>query len=373
MTVQHRGMQDERVVVYVGNPTADPEGHEAVTQRAIAQEVAALKHCSYGGDYDPRRHARPVPFFVPGETLTAGQAGSLQVHGERDLFGGVVPHPFVATKVITHPVFAVGDRTPEGWSSSFAETVRRVTLPGYSVFAPDEALEAGRRLLAQGAVRVKQATGAAGLGQDVIRDPAALQSLVGELEERGELAQGLVMEPNLVDIETYSVGRVQLDDMVVTYHGRQRHTTDNRGQEVYGGSDLVLVRGDFDVLLALEVADWLHEVIRKAHAYHVAAQRSYPGLLASRSNYDVAQGRDERGEWHSGVLEQSWRVGGATGAELAGIAAFLRDPQLQIVHASTTEVYGERPRLPDDARIYYCGTDPKIGPLTKYARLERND
>lgn len=376
MRAQDSSMHDGRTVVYLGNSDTDPQGHEAATHRAIARELAALKDCAYGGDYggdlDRTRREGPRLFFVPWQTLTAGEAEGLQVRGEQDLFGGVVPHPFVASKVITHPLIDDAARAPEGWSSGFAQAVRNVTLPGYSVFAAHEALEAGRRLLAQGAVRVKQATGAAGLGQDVVRDTLALQALVGELEERGELAQGLVMEPNLVDIETYSVGRVRLGDMVVTYHGRQRQTIDNRGQEVYGGSDLVLVRGDFDILLAHDLPPWMQEVIRKARVYHAAALREYPGLFASRSNYDVARGRDASGEWHTGVLEQSWRVGGASGAELAGIAAFLRDSQLEIVHASTTEIYGDRPRLPDDAKIYYSGSDPRVGPLTKYAQLERN-
>ena len=45
-----------------------------------------------------------------------------------------------------------------------------------------------------------------------------------------------------------------------------------------------------------------------------AATECFPGLVASRRNYDVAQGTNARGKRCSGVLEQSWRLGGATGA-----------------------------------------------------------
>ncbi|TFW09258.1 DUF3182 family protein, partial [Oxalobacteraceae bacterium OM1] len=89
-----------------------------------------------------------------------------------------------------------------------------------------------------------------------------------------------------------------------------------------------------------------------------------------RANYDVARGVDDVGRWHSGVLEQSWRLGGASAAELAAAEAFREDPALRVVQASTVEVYGPFGELPRDARIHYQGVDPRIGPLTKYSLLE---
>jgi hypothetical protein len=96
----------------------------------------------------------------------------------------------------------------------------------------------------------------------------------------------------------------------------------------------------------------------------------YQGMFASRCNYDIAQGVDEEGRWYSGVLEQSWRIGGASGAEVAALEAFRDDPSLSVVRASTTEIYGESPTLPPGAAVYFQGNDDKVGPLTKYARLD---
>jgi len=93
-------------------------------------------------------------------------------------------------------------------------------------------------------------------------------------------------------------------------------------------------------------------------------------MFASRCNYDIAQGVDQEGRWYSGVLEQSWRMGGASGAEVAALEAFRNDPSLSVVRASTTEVYGESPTLPSGATVYFQGVDGKVGQLTKYARLE---
>jgi hypothetical protein len=61
-----------------------------------------------------------------------------------------------------------------------------------------------------------------------------------------DLAQhGLALERNLDDITTYSVGQVRRDDLTGTYCGTQRATPDNAGATVYGGSDLLVVRGDY--------------------------------------------------------------------------------------------------------------------------------
>jgi hypothetical protein len=380
MTADDGLVRSTRTVMYISKAGGDPLGHEAASQRALARKLAALRSSAFGGDYDadrplpgasaaaPRRGQ--IPYFVPGDTLDAETAERLGVRGEQDLFGGVVPYAFVATKTITHGLIDPRAAAPRGWSAAFAGQVREVTLPGYSAFTLDDALRAGKRLLTEGAVRIKLAVGVGGLGQAVVRDVAALEDMLREFNSGEALGQGVVLEPNMAEIATYSVGRTHVGELVVTYYGQQRLTRDNSGSEVYGGSDLVLVRGDFDVLLARDLAPQVRGVLEQAGVYHTAALRCYPGLFASRCNYDVAQGRDEGGVPHSGVLEQSWRIGGATGAELAAIGAFLRDPELDTVRASTAEVYGDPPPIPAGAAIYFSGDDPRVGRLTKYAWIE---
>jgi hypothetical protein len=139
---------------------------------------------------------------------------------------------------------------------------------------------------------------------------------------------------------------------------------------VYGGSELLVARDGFDALGALELPAPARDAVAKARAYDGAALRCFPGFIASRRNYDVAAGVDSMGGVRSGVLEQSWRVGGASGAEVAALRAFQDDAALQAVRAWSTEAYGEID-LPDDALVYYAGDDNHGGRLTKYARIER--
>ena len=69
------------------------------------------------------------------------------------------------------------------------------------------------------------------------------------------------------------------------------------------------------------------------------------------------------------MLEQSWRVSGATGAEIAALEAFRAEPTLQAVRASTFEIYGDADP-PPHATVYFRGVDEQVGPMTKYALAE---
>jgi len=103
------------------------------------------------------------------------------------------------------------------------------------------------------------------------------------------------------------------------------------------------------------------------------ATEEFHGFTASRRNYDVAQGIGADGRPRSGVLEPSWRVGGASSAELAAFAAFARDPSLEIVGASHVEEFGTGRRAPAGAIVDFQGDDPEAGPLLRYTIVKPQD
>jgi hypothetical protein len=359
------------VVFHPCQDNSNPHGHESVTQNEVARRLAAIMDYEFAGKFDAsRRYDYPL-YFVPSDTLLSVDAAhGLGIRGEHDLFGGVVPSPFVATKIITHPLPDPGSRAPDAWSSDFARRVHDVVLPGFSAFTPDDVRSAGMRLLKQGAMRIKSPSGIGGLGQSVVADAVQLDAWLASCNAEELLRDGVALERNLTKVVTYSVGQVRVGNLLATYYGTQRLTRNNHGDEVYGGSTLTVVRGDFDALLRLDVAEDVRTVIAQACSYHSAAMDSYPGMFASRCNYDVAQGFDDEGRWRSGVLEQSWRIGGASGAEVAALEAFRTDHALDIVRASTTEIFGPDPVVPEDAVVYFQGIDERVGPITKYSRVE---
>ena len=87
----------------------------------------------------------------------------------------------------------------------------------------------------------------------------------------------------------------------------------------------------------------------------------------------MVQGTTPDGEWCSGVLEQSWRAGGATGAEIAALEAFQADPARRVVRASGFEIFGPCEAPPPGAVVYFSGVDDQVGPLTKYTITAPDD
>ena len=358
------------VVRYANTTTNRPGSHEKASRAWVAGRLAALKGYEDGGEYEAATRYEGQLYFVPADTLVSVEtAHELGIRTEDDLFGGVVPYPFIATKAITHPLLDAQAQSPEGWSHEFGREVQDAILIGYAAFTPDDARRAGERILKGGPARVKQSRGIGGRGQFMVTRADELEAALNEIDPAELTRYGIVIEQHLEDVTTYSVGQVRVSDLRATYFGTQRMTTGNDGEPVYGGSDLTIVRGDFDVLLGLDLPPEIRLAVQQALKYDAAVAQYFPGWLASRRNYDIARGRDPGGQWRSGVLEQSWRVGGASAAEVAALEAFRADPGLRAARASTFEVHGEC-EPPPQATIQFAGVDERVGLITKYSVIE---
>lgn len=358
------------VVVHLLHPQQLASHHERQSLLDFASRLAALKGYEPGGFHDPAaRYSAPV-YFVPSRTLTSAEAGGLGIRGPDDLFGGVVPQAFAATKLISHPLVGSQAAAVAGWNAELADQLAEVVLRGFSVFSRADAREAGRRLLASGSVRLKPARASGGHGQTVARDMADLQRLLDATDWDEVQAHGLVLEEHLDEPSTMSVGRVQVGELTASYFGLQKLTFNNQGEEVFGGSDLTVARGGFEALLPLRPSPEVLHAIEQARRYDAAVRSCFPGFYASRSNYDVLLGRDADGRRRSAVLEQSWRAGGATGPELAALEVFRAEPGREVVRTCGFEVFGPSPDPPAHAKVHFRGVDPEVGWLTKYTVVE---
>lgn len=131
-------------------------------------------------------------------------------------------------------------------------------------------------------------------------------------------SQGVELEQDLHDVVTHSVGQSIIGDHVFSYCGEQCLTQDGQGEEVHGGSNLLVVPGYYENLLTLDLPDDVRLAVEQAQVFDAVADEAYPGFYASRRNYDIAQGWDSKGQRRGGVLEQSWRMGGASSAGSRG-------------------------------------------------------
>ncbi|KRG46725.1 hypothetical protein ARC20_04605 [Stenotrophomonas panacihumi] len=345
-----------------------PEGgHERATHDWVARRVAQLLRLPYAGVARDAQGVAEGAYFVPDDTLDAPTASRLGIADRGDLLGGVVPHAFLATKVIAHALVDSPAATIAGWNAAAARVLAAHALPGYTAFSAADARRAHELLAREGGVRLKLPTGVGGRGQWLIEDAPMLDVLLAQLPEGYLARHGVVLEMHLARLATFSVGEVEFGGQSIAYHGTQSTTRARDGHEVYGGSDLEVVRGTLEALLEAPLPPLQRQAVVAAHAFDRALRQAWPQLHLSRRNYDVACGEDVHGRPRCGVLEQSWRVGGATPAELAAMTAFARDPALARVRAATRELHGQR--APSGAEVYYDAEDPELGPLVKYVTV----
>lgn len=360
----------ETVVVYFSPLNEPMYEHERVTLHAVARRIAELKRCAFGGLFhDDGRYPGDV-FFVPDESLLLKEAKRLSIRCPTDLFGGVVPYSFVGTKAITHPLIDENADRPAGWCARFASRVSEIVLPGYTAFSTRDARTAAARLLRIGPVQIKKAFSAGGGGQSRANHLAELDAFLERVPE-GQLAtHGLVLEACLHGVVTRSVGQIALCGRLVSYHGMQRTAPNNEAKPVYGGSHLICVQGDWETLDRLPMSCESRVAVLQAKQYD-AATAEYPGFMASRRNYDVAGGTDGTGLRRSGVLEASWRSGGASTAELEALALFMRDPGIQVIEACAVKHFGAGHEPPHRAIVHFWGDDPRDGPILRYTVVTR--
>lgn len=368
MTPTHR-----KKIVVAHSVRPDAPQHEVESNRALARWLAHILGMEFGGSYDPDQHRGRDLYLLPTQTLVGAEAARpLGVKGPEDLWGGYVEHDFICTKAISHGLLNDQAHAPPGWSPLFCEQVRGVVLQGLSVFSLDDARPAAEQLLGNGPIRLKPVHACAGRGQEVIKSLEAFDAILARPEAAALFREGVVLEQDLTDVVTHSVGQSFIGDTVMSYCGDQYLTEDGHGEQVYGGSNLLVVQGHYDRLLELDLPDDVRLAIRQAQVFDRAADQAYPGFYASRRNYDIAQGLDSHGQRCSGVLEQSWRMGGASSAEVAALQSFVNDPGLRAIRVSSVETYTDQP-LPADAIEVYRGPAHNSEFLLKYVTVNGYD
>ena len=356
---QHSG------VFVLRDPRIGAGHHETFTRRYVATGIAALL------DIEFREEGFAGAYVIAPRTLLPQDAREWNIRGPDDVFGGVTPYPFVGTKAITHGLVSDRAVAPEGWNPRLGALLGDAVLRGHTAFTSDDARESARRLLALGAIRLKSVNACGGHDQWVAADLHAFEQALARIDPSYIRQHRVVVEQQLQSATTYSVGSLAIGSWSISYVGTQRETEDHCGRMVYGGSELVVTRGNFEVLGQLIVSKNAADAIRKAIEYDAAVNSAFPTFFASRRNYDVVCGTDARGNSRSGVLEQSWRVGGASPAEIAALLAFKADPALQVVCTATHEAYGN-PSPPDDADTYFVDHGGVMGGLVKYVTRRPN-
>ncbi|MES0000069.1 DUF3182 family protein [Mesorhizobium sp. M0051] len=344
--------------------------HERHAINAVARQIALLKGFAFEGDLSAFKLDGEYLYYVPDDSLLLADASRMGIAGPKDFFGGVLPSRLAMTKVITHNVIGASAFRPDDWPAEFPERVSGAVLPGYSTFSRTDTLQAADRLLRQGPVRLKPPLASRGREQQIASSVSEVEAFLERYQASNLEKNGFVLETNLADIATLSVGIADVGEIAIAYVGTQRITADNAGQPVYGGSDIIAVRGGWEALAGLSLSSASALAVAQARTYD-AAMIECPGFFASRRNYDIGQGTDWSGKWKSGVLEACWRIGGSSTAELAAMNVMQQYPDVQFVCASAVKAFGMNCQPPANATVHFQGEDPDEGAITRYTAVTR--
>ena len=193
------------VVVYFSRLGGRLREDQKVMLAADAQAIARLKSYCFGGEHRAAAHYPGPVYFVPDDTLLSDEASCLGVTCPDDLYGGVVPYPFVKTKAITHPLVSDAANRPAGWSDLFPECAERRAPRLHGLQA--------RRRPHRGAAPARprrdpaeESARCLRQGADRCHDDGRARFVSGAVSSGQMATYGLVLEENLREVETFSVG-----------------------------------------------------------------------------------------------------------------------------------------------------------------------
>ncbi|MCR0985027.1 DUF3182 family protein [Roseomonas populi] len=200
--------------------------HDRASRHVLLTRIAGLLSVPLLPAVEAAQAADRAVFLVPGDTIEVTPGHGLGALSPSRILGGILPAMFVGTKAIAHGLVDPAAACPPEWSHWMAEETSDCVLRGYTAFTRNDAFRAGRLLLTHGPARLKDVCGKAGLSQAVVRNEAELAAALA-LEDPDSLARcGLVLEQDLVDVITYSVGSAQLRGERISYWGQQNLTKD---------------------------------------------------------------------------------------------------------------------------------------------------
>jgi hypothetical protein len=334
----------------------------------VARKIAEHLGVPYTGEVEGL--IADTLYLVPPRTLDRNQRRLLQ-RDEENIYGAALDSLDHVGKAILHPT--VSQMQPVFYSYDFANQVTQqgLVLPGYTAFSAIDALSAYRSDLPYG-YRLKPPHLSDGHGQIAIEDEQHLQSLLEQMDDAFLREHGVVMEANLNDPQTISVGfaRIGRDTYSFIAHQKDdRVLEDGIERSRYLGANITAVRGNLDDL-RLVAPHKDREAVEKSAAFYNAYSHFNP--LATRLSFDCLSGYDNRGERYSGITDITGRLGGTCPAIMEAMRYFSQHPQERNVSAQVTLNYD-----PQDIKEVEIGAEtyvnqPSLRITARVNHLEEN-
>lgn len=264
---------------------------------------------------------------------------------DKDFYGVRVQDLADVNKTVLHRSYSEMERPHVTWYNALAECaeVMGLVLPGVSLYPKErEAASAAEEMLSCSpfrSLRVKDAGGSDMAGQFSFN---AVDQLIDHLHKTYSRCPwyipeaGLVIEPDLQNPVTYSVGQIELGRNFFSFLARQKeiHYIDANGNtsNKFGGVDLQVFRGQMAKVSKSNMLNPHQSQLMNMGAQFLAAQKDFLGIEATRISYDILEGkancRDSEGQagkiFLRGITDITARVGGTDPGALLAILNMLQ-------------------------------------------------
>lgn len=301
----------------------------------VAQNVAAYLGLSYY-DEKPIRVKADQLYQVPAVTLVRDSVPN-SIGTVEDFYGTLVNHRSQVGKAILHK--SVSSNAPGFYSPDFAHRVRDLVLPGFSAFSKADLIRTFKKheSTQTHSFRLKLPEKSDGHGQYQIRDQEHLDQILKTQSDKVVAEEGLVIEADLHDAQTISVGFAVLGNDTYSFIADQRNDV-AEGRQRYLGAGVIVIRGDMRRLVDATQSGSNHEkAVRTAQVFYDHYSHFDP--VASRLSFDYLTGYDKQREHLSGITDITARLGGTCPALLLSVLELKKNPQATAVKAEVNLNY----------------------------------
>lgn len=261
-------------------------------------------------------------------------------------YGVITPSISDLDKVTLHPTLSY-----EGQQAAYSELGGQahsggqasnlgLVLPGYSIFDTanlSEVYIAAEQLFAKGltSLRLKEAAASDMAGQYPFTSLTELDSIL-QGSYAGQIpARGLVIEANLQNPTTVSVGEIKLSGKKFTTIAQQIDIKHD-GRTKFGGAKVQVLAGSLEENSTSSCWSGIHQA-----AQFKRLQEELLGLQATRISYDIVSGtivmNNGQSQVCSGITDITGRVGGTDIASQLAIAKLINSGT--VMAAATVRLY----------------------------------
>lgn len=331
-------------VVLLNNPVLEyrPDSSVPVNIAAVAERIAGV----LDGSVVSLNEAGENPYFMPFAAVHESLAHEKGITGDGDVYGGIVKALEHADKAILHELPTTGASHPLWYSRTFAKGVGEVVLPGFTSFSVEDTMQAFASMQDMGlTARFKDPSSTGGMGQFLVRSRNELEKAITPYKDKIPEV-GAVLEANLQNHETVTIGYVDMNGQSYSWYGRP-YDVQHNDMTRFGGNELTVAQGDIRNLM--QYATNPSDRLAISQAGRVFDAYSLLGSTIIRATLDAVQGIGSNGEFLSGITDPSLRPSASSAAEIRAVEAFIANPSAEVVKTRLTYDYDKT--MPTDGSV----------------------